>query len=207
MSTYLTVVNGDLEIALGLYSWNARVSTALMLPVHFVEVAVRNAVAEALERVYHDRWPWNESFERSLPRMDGGRYSAFRDLVTTRAVHDSTGKVIADLNFVFWQQMFARRHGVRIWDEHLHNVFPNAPPGASSRLRARIHDDLQRVRLLRNRLAHHEPVFARDLTGDLSTMIGLIGLRSQPLAEWVEAMQDVTDILAERPWWPNRRRP
>lgn len=56
--------------ALDLYSWNALVSGALLMPLHICEVVVRNAVSEALEAVYGARWPWNTRFELSLRTRD-----------------------------------------------------------------------------------------------------------------------------------------
>ena len=42
----------DLEHAIELYRWNAEISCAFMLPQHIVEVAIRNAVSEAISQVY-----------------------------------------------------------------------------------------------------------------------------------------------------------
>lgn len=195
--TYITAAGGDTAKAMRLYGWNARVSAAFMLPAHFAEISTRNAAADVLERVYGPRWPWNSTFETSLP--DTGRYNPRRDLQSTRRQNQTTGKVIAELKFVFWQKLFTGRNDVRLWEPHIAWAFPYAPsmPGAS--LRTRIYQDLDVLRHLRNRLAHHEPVFTRNLLDDLTRTLDLIELRSRSTANWVRAMEDVTSTVTEQP--------
>jgi Abi-like protein. len=195
--TYIAACNGDTGAAVELYGWNARVSAALMLPAHFAEVSTRNATADVLERLYGPRWPWNPTFEASLP--NAGRYNPRRDLLNTRGTNPTTGKVIAELKFVFWQKLFTSRNDVRLWEPHIAWAFPCAPTIAAASLRDRIYRDLDVLRHLRNRLAHREPVFARNLLDDLTRTLDLIELRSRSTSQWVRAMEDVTAIIAERP--------
>ena len=70
ISTYESATGGkkpnNLE-ALDLYAWNADVSGALLIPLHICEVAIRNAVAEAIENVYgidgRGLWVLNEAYQ------------------------------------------------------------------------------------------------------------------------------------------------
>lgn len=73
--------------------------------------------------------------------------------------------------------MFTARHDERVWKPRILTVLPNAPAGSkASVLRARVYDDLEVIRRLRNRLAHHGPVFTRDLPADLARIMELIEL-------------------------------
>jgi hypothetical protein len=198
VARYVAAAGGDPSRGLDLYGWNARVSAALMLPAHFAEVAARNAVDEVLTAVYGPRWPWSESLQRSLPDPKGKAYKPRRDLQVVAGREETTGKVVAELKFVFWQTMFTARHHGRIWDRRIDAVFPNATIDART-LRGQVYDDLDSIRQLRNRIAHHEPVFDRDLPRDLDRMLGLVGLRSGALSSWVRGMEDVTSMLTERP--------
>jgi hypothetical protein len=195
--TYIAATGGDTVRAVELYGWNARVSAAFMLPAHFAEISTRNAAAAVLERVYGPMWPWNPTFEASLP--NSGRYNARRDLQNTRYWNPTTGKVIAELKFVFWQKLFTERNDVRLWEPHIAWAFPYAPSLPAASLRDRIYQDLDVLRHLRNRLAHHEPVFTRNLLADLTRTVDLIELRSRGTSDWVRAMEDVTSIVHERP--------
>ncbi|MGN6610360.1 MAG: hypothetical protein ACTHLJ_01160 [Angustibacter sp.] len=197
--TYVNACAGDSQRAAALYGWNARVSAALMVPAHLAEIAVRNAVDEVLVRVYGARWPWNPTFIRSLTNPTKG-YSPQRDLLSCASQQPSTGKVIAELKFVFWEKMFTARHDVRLWERGLTTVFPHAPTTlAVKALRNRVYADLETIRRLRNRVAHHEPIFTRDIAEDLARMVDLIELRSAEVGQWARAMEDVTSLLAERP--------
>ena len=130
MATYEVAAGvqaADDPAALMLYAWNAEVSGALLPPLHVCEVVIRNAVADALEALYGPRWPWSLTFELSLPDPKQG-YSPRRDLQTARHAVHTTGKVIPELKFVFWQKMFTGRYDNRIWDHHLLRVMPNLDP-------------------------------------------------------------------------------
>jgi hypothetical protein len=199
MSTYLGATSSDLEHALELYAWNAQVSAALMLPAHFAEVAVRNVVDEALTDVYGAKWPWDPAFELSVPAPGRG-YNPRGDLMSTRREHTTTGKVIADLKFVFWEKMFTARHDVRVWNSRILTLIPNAPAGLTAKeLRLRVMTDLEAIRRLRNRLAHHEPIFSRDIGQDLGVMLDLVEMRCAHTVAWVRSMEQVTDLLKTKP--------
>ena len=170
-----------------------------MVPAHFAEVATRNAVDEVLTSVYGDRWPWSTTFEVSLPDPGQG-YSPRRDLRRCRSQQPSTGKVIAELKFVFWQKMFTARHDARLWRPSIATLFPAAPLGLPpAQLRSRVYEDLEAIRRVRNRIAHHEPIFSRDLPEDLRLMLELVDLRSPETGRWTRALEDASHVLAERP--------
>lgn len=204
LGTYLHAADGDEAHALDLYVWNARVCAALMVPAHFAEVATRNAVDQVLTTVYGQRWPWDYGFELSVP--SGGPYDARRDLVYTRGKYSTTGKVIAELRFAFWQKTFTSRHDGRLWVPHILAAFPGATTTDPKKLRGRIYADLEVIRKLRNRMAHHEPVFTRDLRRDVGRMYELVDLRSAPTGAWVRALtDDLLPLIAAMPAvinWP-----
>lgn len=204
MSTYeVHAINAgrDISQALSLYAWNARMCSALLTPLHICEVVVRNAVAEALESIHGSRWPWNPGFERSLPRQAGPGYNALGDIQGVRRKMASTGQVIAELKFVFWEKMFTSRHDHRIWNAHLMRVMPNLEPTTpAAEHRKRIFDDLNKIRLLRNRIAHHEPIFARDLLNDFQVIQQLVEARCMASANWLFIEQKVIETLNNRPF-------
>lgn len=84
MSTYdLAVVAGG-KSALDLYAWNAEISGALLGPLHLCEIVIRNAISDALTTVYQQNWPWNPSFERSLPHQRKNELIAARTDIQIR---------------------------------------------------------------------------------------------------------------------------
>ncbi|MFK3797560.1 hypothetical protein [Pseudomonas sp. NPDC088444] len=204
MSTYearALAAGHDISAALKLYAWNARICGAFLTPLHICEVVMRNAVADALESVHGPQWPWNPGFDRSLPRQSGPGYNALKDLQCVRQRTEKTGQVIAELKFVFWEKMFTSRHDDRIWNTHLRHVLPNLMSTETiAEHRERIFGDLNSIRMLRNRIAHHEPIFARDLLRDFHVIQQLIEARCSIAAQWLLIEQQVMDTIKDRPF-------
>lgn len=189
--------------AIHLYAWNAQVSAALLAPLHICEVVIRNAVAEALEAVYGHRWPWSAGFEQSLPAPAHG-YSQVKDLKEACRRQRTTGKVIPELKFVFWQKMFTTRYDARLWEPHMTAIFHSLPhgpqgPHAIGQYRQAIYNELEHIRTLRNRIAHHEPIFSRNLADDFRRISELIALRCPLTADWMNQNQQAAQIIAARP--------
>jgi len=61
-ATYLQATGNDRSRALALYEWNLDLSAAFIVPLQICEVAVRNGVAEAIEKVHGTTWPWSNGF-------------------------------------------------------------------------------------------------------------------------------------------------
>lgn len=199
ISTYMNAAGGDLEKAMLLYGWNARASAALMVPFHFTEVVIRNAVSDALTTAYGPDWPWRPAFANTLPHQTGASFNPKRELFRARSGQRTTGKVIADLKFAFWVSIFTQRHDGRLWDHHILGLFPQSSGMSARRLRRKIHGDLEEVRRLRNRVAHHEPIFDCNLEDHVGRMLELIELRSAHTSSWVLAMEEVIELLDTHP--------
>jgi hypothetical protein len=107
----------------------------------------------------------------------------------------TTGKVIPELKFVFWEQMFTKRHDLRLWNAHIKSIFPEHLPSMTVRdLRKRIYSDLDAIRKLRNRIAHHEPIFKRNLADEFNRILDLVRLRSALVESWLTANQQVLEL-------------
>lgn len=185
--------------ALALYAWNAQVAGAMLAPMHICEVVIRNAVSDALAAQYGTQWPWSHGFEQSLPNPVRS-YSLLKDLKEARHGAHSVGKVVPELTFMFWQSLFTQRFDQRIWDPYLRTVFPYTDPKKSVKsIRPRIYNDLEQLRRLRNRIAHHEPIFNRNLSDDLKKVHDLVALRCPITAQWMMDEQLATHLIAARP--------
>ncbi len=198
--TYLAESGSDTSKALSLYHWNAQISAAFLIPLHVFEVAIRNAVSAAAERAYGANWPWHTSFVTSLPSPAAPNFNPRLALTKTSARHPTTGKVIADMNFAFWVSMFTARHEGRLWTPSLRSEFPMLPTTVSVKMgRAEIHRIADQVRELRNRIAHHEPIFRRDLTADYAAMELVTSYRCSLTAAWLRRSHTVASLLLMRP--------
>ena len=186
----------DTTDVLNLYLWNAEMSGALLFPMQLCEVTIRNAVSQAIASAYEEDWPWNQSFVGSL--ADNEKKSLKEGI--GKFVPPMTGRVVAAMTLNFWEKMFTARHDDRIWNQNLTVVFPNLDPDLSvADARKRIYDFMQAVRTLRNRIAHHEPIFNCDIDGNYKKIQWLIGIRCEKTAAWMEANQRVSCLLNSCP--------
>jgi transposase-like protein len=103
------------------------------------------------------------------------------------------------LKFAFWVSLFTSRHDGRLWAPNLAIEFPNAPAVSVSTNRAKINQAADQVRELRNRIAHHEPIFRRDLMADYAALLEVIGYKCALTAAWVNRSQSVSNLLTLRP--------
>jgi len=200
MSRFIAACANDRSRALELYRWNAQVSAALMVPLHICEVVLRNAIVGAVEEVYGPQWYVSGgAFERSLPKPRSG-YSPYRDLCISRHGQPSAGKVIPELKFMFWVSMVTARHDARLWTPFIAKYFPFLLPTSAPRDKRRaLHHRLDEIRTLRNRIAHHEPIFYRSLVQDHSMVSDVISWISPETADWLNSFETVTTIITQRP--------
>lgn len=196
--TYLAEKNAHRVEALELYKWNLDVSCAFFAPLQVCEVSIRNAISEAIELTYGPNWPYEQSFEIALPNPQRA-YSPRANLRSHRS-EPTTGKVIAELKFVFWERMFTSRHDSTIWNHHLRSVLPNLDAAKSvQQLRREAFDTLKDIRDLRNRIAHHEPIFRRNIQDEYNRIKKVVGWRSTVAADWLDKVETVTAHIASKP--------
>lgn len=201
VATFEAAASGEPRLlrALALYAWNAQVSAAMLAPLHICEVSIRNAISEAIEAAHGPQWPWSAGFVRSLPSPAAG-YNARADLLSVRTSKTTAGQVIADLKFVFWQTMVTSRFDARLWEHHLRSAFPHADGTKTiAQIRSTVYAELEKIRKLRNRIAHHEPVFQRDLSDDFQKIHDLIAFRCPATAAWMLQNQRALELISSKP--------
>jgi hypothetical protein len=186
------------RITLRLYIWNTRISAALYGPLQALEILIRNAFHRELAAVYS--LTWYDNPQVPLTPAAAARIAAAKDTLRRAGRPLDPGRIIAELSFGFWERLLSRgprgprNYEMALWRPALHRAFPNA-----RRPRAGIHRPLPGLRDLRNRIAHHEPIFSRDLTTDYQTILEVIGWMCADTQVWVIHHSDVPAVLADRP--------
>jgi hypothetical protein len=186
---YLVAAHGDADTAIELYTWNLDASAAFLVPLHWTETALRNAMHERLCAMTGQPDWWT-----SAP-LDLGGQAKVREARTT--LHrlgkdaDNPNSVVAELTFGFWVSLLGRRYHRTLWVPGLARVFPRAK-------RADVHRDYQHVLVLRNRVMHYEPIHHRHLEADHTTLRRLIGQLSKDALAAVAAHDRVPEVLARR---------
>jgi hypothetical protein len=190
---FLAYTADDPSRAIRLYVWNTAAAAALWGGFHVLEVALRNALHQQLTQLAgrEDWWAGDLPFHHDQRRQ---LRSAQERIRTTKGADATAGHVVAELNFSFWTSLLANRYHERLWQPALHNAFPHR-----SGRRGALHRDLEILRKLRNRIAHHEPVLARDLAADHRSILTVLHSISPSLHTWVDRCSRVPAVLAERP--------
>lgn len=182
LQPYLRAAKGDLHTALGLYRHNLLWSARLWIFMHLLEVSLRNRVDEMLCNLHGEDW--------LMPERVLLRPREIEKVLEAEAKLESLNKtitrdgIIAELNFGFWVFLFSRKYddGVRaFWRKALHRLFPGQP-------RRKVHDTLQKIRLLRNRLAHHERI--HDPRKAREMMLATLRNLSPAMAAWAEMTEN-----------------
>ena len=185
--------------AVALYEWNLAMSAALFESLGAVEVILRNAFHRELALRNSQRGGTGPWYRGTWIDTKGRRdVATARDRATGWGRQpELEGKVIAELSFGFWRYLVAKRYQTTAWPA-LQKAFPMHPAGSATP-RVEIEDRMQRIHVLRNRIAHHEPIFRRNVAHDYVDMLTLVGWISNEASGWVEDLSRVPALQAQRP--------
>lgn len=206
---YLAECRGDQERAIELYLWNARLSKAFLFPLQICEIFLRNAMDAAFTAKWGRGWvmapPFAlnafsaDSHQRTLVRLQ--RNAAKNDLPAP--LEDD---VVAALTFDFWSNLYRADYDQALWDDPalLAAIFPNLPAAADRR---HVQLLMASINSLRNRIAHHEPIYNRqDHGARLSEILTLIGYLAPTAREWTRQHCTVMTVVKAPPS-PHSRMP
>jgi len=137
-----------------LYRWNIILSELLYPLLNVIEVALRNAIHTAIASHFNnenwllDNWFLAEEEGREIQKQ--ARYLQYRNQL-------DVGHLIAELNFGFWTGLLDRRyeHKQLLWPTLLRATFPYL----ENRKIHLIRKSFNKIRRLRNRVSHYEPIW------------------------------------------------
>ena len=184
-ATYLVVAGDDDARALQLYARNVALGAAFHGPLQALEVTLRNAVHEKLTQVYGSAW--FESAPFRTPEQNA--ILKAKESLEREGKTRTPGRVIAAVNLGFWVALFAKKYDGTLWRAALYQCFGARPS------RVDVHERLNRLRTLRNRIVHHEPILQRDLRTDHRSILWLLHQLSPDTAAWVTHHSRVPAIL------------
>jgi len=195
LSTYreaVRVILGEscLETAIELYEWNAQVSSQLLVPMHIYEITLRNAISEAISLRYGSDWPINPAFQNSLPAKQKS------DLTSLLSNYQNPNKILPELKLFWFENMLKNTQNDRLWIPHIRTVFPNATGVTPDIIRQQLKDDCYIIRKIRNRIAHHEPVFNHTALPNVLNKIEVsISNRCVDTCKWLNRIEGVNKLL------------
>lgn len=180
---YLSAVGNRDPEALRLYSLNIAASAEMYAWLGFLEVSLRNALISALmpRQAGQDFDPLISIWAELTPPARSTYEKAKRRLIAQgKQVHLSS--ILTELPFSFWRYLLSSRYQNSIWRSNLRFAFPGMWP-TNRRI---IYKALENAVLLRNRIAHHEPIFRRPLSSDLAQIQQVIGWVSEEALNWAK---------------------
>lgn len=180
---YLAWAGGDRARALELYALNTRVSEALYTPLQMLEVALRNRIHLILSAARQPRWFEEDGF-LIVPHQNDQVAEALADLVRDKK-EPTPGRVVAALTFSFWTAMLGTPYE-NLWQTSLHHI-GRREDGKGLR-RKDLSGLLTPIRVLRNRIAHHEPILAWNLPKHHGAMLRITGWLSPAAAAWCRTL-------------------
>ncbi|QLQ40303.2 hypothetical protein [Micromonospora robiginosa] len=199
MRPYLEAAGNDGREAVALYWWNVEISAAFYGPLHCLEIVLRNALHGQLAARYgrSDWWAAAPLTEHGVRLVEEAADKCRRRLGRRGRSGPTADDVVAELSFGFWVSLLSNRTGSQydrlLWVPTLHQAFR---PRSGSR--AVLHESLETMRLLRNRIMHHEPIHHRDLAADHRRLYQLLNAIDGVVAKEIRVMDRVPFVLARR---------
>lgn len=199
IARYQALAGGDLEQALKLYTWNSAVSESLYGPLQALEILTRNRIHDVLSARHGTTWYDGPQVVLQFAQQNKLN-DAKQTLARARKVI-SPPSVVSELSFGFWTGLLGPKYEMTLWRPELNKLFRSR---AGNNSRKQVHADYDVTRNLRNRIAHHECVIARDLPLKYATLRGLIRTLCPDTEAWVAHHSRFDDVWRDvgNPWLP-----
>jgi hypothetical protein len=141
---------------LDLYRWNTLLSESLYCLLQTIEITFRNALYVSIAEHFNDKnWLFNSKI---LEPRDFIEVKKQEERLLKSGKPVSAGSLIAELNFGFWTGLLDARYEMKFWrSKIIKKVFPNMAP--QSRTRHHLSRCFNKIRKLRNRVFHFEPIW------------------------------------------------
>lgn len=179
--------------AFSLYSINLQLSESLYVPLHTLEILLRNRTHQVLAATHGPFWFDAGAAVLGISRQYEQVRTATADLRRQgRAI--TPGGILSHLTFGFWTMMFNKEHEV-LWQQTLHRI--SAAPGGRGLRRKQFSAPLVRIRQLRNRIAHHEPILHWPLQQHHAEMMQLMEWIAPQAARWCRQHDRFPPLLAQ----------
>lgn len=186
LSTYLGHTAGDEVQAFRLYVRNAALASAFLGPLQVVEVTLRNVFHHLLSQAHGSDWYDSIRLAEAQRRLVVNAKRTLKQESKT----ETPSRIVAECSFSLWVALCARRYDAVLWRSTLHRAFVPTPS------RKAVFGQLDRLRTLRNRIAHHEPIFFRNLHADYDRIVRLLKMMSPETARWMQHHSRVPSVLA-----------
>lgn len=142
------------------YCQNLLISRNAYIPLSILEIALRNALDSYFSINIRADWHFDNSF---LTHGSQKKILEAIDTLNSRKEAITKEKIIAELNFGFWVNLFQKPYQNHLRTKDLRCIFPNMPSKEQIILnREEIYKKLDHIRRFRNRIFHYEKVINKN---------------------------------------------
>lgn len=142
------------------YCQNLLISKNAYIPLSILEIALRNALDSYFSIKISNDWHLDNSF---LTHGAQKKILEAVDTLNSRKEAITKEKIIAELNFGFWVNLFQKPYQNHLRTKDLRQIFPNMPSKEQIILnREEIYKKLDHIRRFRNRIFHYEKVINKN---------------------------------------------
>jgi hypothetical protein len=181
LTYYLDECAGDLECALRMYELNTRISAAFYGPLQGLEVLVRNDMNFQMQAAFGPDW-----LDLSVVRLQPTQINDIDRTIAKIDQNDpANGAIVAELPFGFWVGLLGPKNENEIWRKAMYKAFAHRPRGTERKI---VHQALDSIRRLRNRIAHHEKILHRDLRANHATILEIAGWCCPITRDWIASL-------------------
>jgi hypothetical protein len=168
LERYLLTAREDECLAVEWYWRNLKISGELYKLLAVFEVILRNRIDQRGSEVF--KMPSGDWLVRLYERGWMGKVSPIRELIRSG---QKGSQLVANLPFGFWCGLFSGKQFVMVGSKLIRIFGKQGEPVRPKPIRSQLH----RIRLIRNRIAHHEPVVFGQKGGfDLDGVASVVGL-------------------------------
>lgn len=200
-STYLDQYKGSQDHALRLYTWNIELSSAFWGPLAILEVLLRNSMHAQLCKGRQADW-WASPNANLMGRENDAIDSTIRKLIKAGNSQPSADDIVGASSFGFWVGLLdvgVPRHyqfdyPIALWEPRLKNAFPHL----NGVKRKQLHGELNRIRIFRNRVAHHEPIFRGNTALTMSLIADVAGYIDPDVRDFILSAHRVDTVLKRK---------
>lgn len=147
------------------YIGNLIFSKKSYIPLSILEVSLKNSINEHLTITVDKDWLHNDAFltKDSRKKVEDAKYILYK-----RGEKITKSKIIAELSFGFWVNLFKKPYEMKLRTKDLSKIFPNLPNKKEKIInRDIIFQELNHIRNFRNRVFHYEKVLNKDNYNDI----------------------------------------
>jgi hypothetical protein len=180
LTRYLEISDSNTDLVVYYYLQNLAASQQLYGLIHWAEVGLRNAINGVLIKRYGEDW-LNKPKQCGLSALAIQKIIAVKEQLTLSHKPTLNGDIIAAMNFSFWVVLLDRDHE-QLWRYCLSKAFKHKPTQIDRKM---AHKMTNKIRQLRNRIAHYEPIIHLKPANQMKDILQII--------RWID--QDVYTFL------------